>query len=202
MMSLAALKRRIVSILSEEFRVKVPQFSPYGLDYDMIFYAYHDLINWFKAEWDTDDPHLIAARLLRYFEGENEEFRAFIGFWLDRWLEKWRDRVRILHRKPKVPRFKIEQANRAINAFRRMNGSRELKEHVIRKLIKNGEICMTEQIAENLIVEEIAKHMPKNRRRNVDLNPLDILNALTPKITRLSKERGPLVYLKVKMSFI
>ena len=76
----------------------------------------------------------------------------------------------------------------------------ELKDALIRKLLNRGEICMTEQIAENLIVEEISKFIPRvdEGQETINLNPLQILNNLIPRISQLPREKGPLVYLTLR----
>lgn len=154
-----------------------------------------------KVKWKIDDSQSIPDILDRYLEKKPEELNAFINLWVDRWLEKWRERVRILHKKPTIPKFRLERAENAKEIYGKMDHSRELKDTLIRKLINQGEICMAEQIAENLIVEEIAKNIPRTDegREMTSLNPLEILNNLTPRISRLSKEKGPLVYLRIKM---
>jgi len=162
--------------------------------------VYKDLINWFRAKWNIEDSYSIPSMLEGYIEENSEELNAFLNLWLDCWLEKWRERVRILHRKPKIPEFRLEQANKSMKIFGKMNRSVELKDALIGKLINRGEICMTEQIAENLIVEEISKFIPRvdEGQETINLNPLQILNNLIPRISQLPREKGPLVYLTLR----
>ncbi len=165
----------------------------------MISFVYRDLINWFRIKWNIDESYSIPSILDRYVEEKSEELNVFLSLWLDRWLEKWRERVRILHKKPKIPKFSLDRANKSMRVYRKMDRAVELKDTLIRKLINQGEICMTEQIAENLIVEEISKFIPKeDEEPETNLNPLDILNNLIPRISRLPMEKGPLVYLRVR----
>jgi hypothetical protein len=59
---------------------------------------------------------------------------------------------------------------------------------------------MVEFIAENLIIEEIAKRIRKTDKNVIPIapDPLSIYNAVSARITRLPKEKGPLVYLNIK----
>jgi len=198
--SILTLRGKIFFILSRELNARIPQFHPYSLDYEMIFFVYRDLLNWLRIQRDIDEAYPTPGMLDRYVEEKNEEFNVFLSLWLDRWLEKWRERVRILHKKPKIPKISLERTDKSIRIFREMPHSDELKDAVIRKLINHGEICMTEQIAENLIVEEIAKFVPGLDEGNkvTGLNSLEILNNLIPRISRLSREKGPIVYLRMK----
>lgn len=185
--------------MSRELKARLPGFRPYSLDYEMIFFVYRDLVNWLRVKWDTGESHSVTGTLERYVEEKPEELNAFISLWLDLWLEKWRERVRVLRKKPKIPKLKLERVSQSAKIFRKMDHAKELKDALIRKLINLGEICMTDKIAENLIVEEIAKHIPRaDEDREVSLNPLEVLNNLVPRVSRLPNEKGPLVYLRVK----
>ena len=200
-MSILALRGKILSILSRQLKSRIPQFTPDSVDHDMVFFAYKDLITWLKAKWNIKDSRQIPRRLNRYVYEKAEELDAFLNFWVDQWLEKWRERVKILHKKPKIPKRNLERTNRAIGIYRKVKHLKDLEETVVRKLINQGEICMTEQIAKNLILEEIAKHIPTtNEKPEVELNSLDILSNLTSKIARLPNEKGPLVFLRVRTS--
>ncbi|MFQ6094721.1 MAG: hypothetical protein ACE5NN_01120, partial [Candidatus Bathyarchaeia archaeon] len=182
-MSIIALRGKILSILSRELKARIPQFAPNSVDHDMVFFAYKDLITWLKVKWNVNESYLIPRRISTYVHEKQEELDAFLSFWIDQWLEKWRERVRILHKKPKIPKPHLERANRAIKIYRRMKHLKDLREIVVGKLINQGEICMTEEIAKNLILEEIAKRIQgTDDKTAVDLNCLDILNNLTSKI--------------------
>jgi hypothetical protein len=59
---------------------------------------------------------------------------------------------------------------------------------------------MANFIAENLIIEEITRRL-RDRKWDSNafrLDPIDIYNTLSRRISGLSKEKGPLVYLRVK----
>jgi len=195
-----SLRGKIFSVLLRELDVRIPQFHPYGADYEMVSFVYRDLINWFKVKWNIEESHSVYGLLDRHVEEKSEELNAFLDFWLDRWLEKWRDRVKILQKKPQIPQSNLDRANKALKICRKMDQGGELKDILVGKLINQGEICMTEQIAENLILEEISKCLPRMNEPDVEatLNPVQILNNLIPRICKLHRERGPLVYLRIR----
>lgn len=196
------IREKLLSALAYEFRARIPQFKMDSPDYQMILYAQRDLETWLRIKWGAETPYAVYRRLERYLLGDYKrrgDFRTFLSVWLERWLEKWRERVKILPKMPKVPPKHAKLLEKAKKLYREMDHAYELKEMVIRKLIEQGEICMTGFIAENMIVNEIAKRL---RRWGGDLeapsiDPLDILNSLIPRIKRLPKERGPLLFLKV-----
>jgi len=200
-MSIVALRGKILLKLSRKLKERIPQFAPESMDHDMVFFAYKDLIAWLKVKWDTNESHMVSGRLNKYVFEKEDELDAFLNFWVDSWLEKWRDRVRILLKKPRIPKPNLERVNTANRFYREGKDLKELEEIVVRKLVNKGEICMTREISKNLILEEIAKRVPiRDEKQEANLNTLDILSDLTSRIARLPDEKGPLVFLKVKGS--
>jgi hypothetical protein len=101
---------------------------------------------------------------------------------------------------PKPPKEVLKQIKDTRTFLQKMKYRKELKQMLMRKLLVQGEICMVGFIAEQLMTEETA-------RRNLGINPahefpqtfsLDILNAISYRISKISLEKGPLVYLNIK----
>ena len=120
-MSILALRDRVLSMLSRKLRERIPQFAPEGVDRDMIFFAYKDLITCLRVKWKERDSYLIPRKLNKHIYDKTGEFDVFLSFWIDLWLEKWRERVKILHKKPKIPKPSLERANRALRIYRSMH---------------------------------------------------------------------------------
>jgi len=198
-MGFLSLRRRIISLLAEELKEYVPQFEPYSADYQMVVYASRDLEEWMKCKWSVNSGALYEI-LGNLIENRYGEFHIFLKSWVSIWLEKWRERVRLLHTKPKLPPNVMKRIKEAKKIYQKSEFKRELKNLLTKKLIRHGEICMTSFIAENLIIEEIARRLRDARpdSNNIKLDPIDIYNSLSRRIFGLSKERGPLVYLRIK----
>ena len=187
-------------MLAKEIEAYLPQFEPYTSDYQMVLYACRDLETWIECKWCTDGERDVYEKLQESSEDEPDAFRSFLSFWAGCWLEKWRERVGILPTKPKLPSCILETLREAKRIYRAMEYGKELKKMVIQKLVREGEICMAETIAEHLIIQEIAGRIQNvdvdSKREDVDA--LDIFNCLSYRISALPKERGPLVYLNMK----
>jgi len=196
-MGFLSLRRRIISMLAEELKEFIPQFEPYSADYQMVVYASKDLEEWMKYKWSLNNGAFYEM-LEEIIDNKHEEFHIFLKSWAGIWLEKWRERVRLLHTKPKLPPKVMERLKEAKRIYNKSEFKRELKELLIKKLIGHGEICMTNFIAENLIIEEITRRLRDARPDNLNLDPIDIYNSLSRRISGLSKEKGPLVYLRIK----
>jgi len=198
-MGFLSLRRRIISLLAEELKEHVPQFEPYSADYQMVIYASRDLEEWMKYKWSLNSGAFYEM-LGNLIEERYDEFHIFLKSWVSVWLEKWRERVRLLHTKPKLPPSVMKRFKQAKKIYQKSEFKRELKNLLTKKLIRHGEICMTIFIAENLIIEEIARRLRNERldSNNTKLDPIDIYNTLSRRIFGLSKEKGPLVYLRIK----
>jgi len=194
-----SLRRRIVSMIAEELKEYIPQFEPYSADYQMVIYASKDLEEWIKHRWSLDHD-AFHETLENIMEESLEEFHIFLKSWISTWLEKWRERVRLLHTRPKLPPKIRERLKEARRIYKKSEFRRELKDLLIKKLIRHGEICMTSFIAENLIIEEITRRLRDARTdsKSFMFEPMDIYNSLSRRISNLSREKGPLVYLRIK----
>ena len=195
------IRERLISIIADELRERIPQLRPYTSDYQMVLFAYQDLERWLRVNWGINSPHSLYAKLEEYLNKGYQDFKVFLEVWLDRWIEKWRERVKILLKPPKVSERYKENLRRARRIYRGMKHRAELKNMVIRRLIKVGEICMVESIADNLIIGEIAKRLQRSgtNRLSLTINPFDLFNSISSKIDRLPKEKGPLIFLRVGM---
>ncbi|MBS7635480.1 hypothetical protein KEJ34_08395 [Candidatus Bathyarchaeota archaeon] len=199
-MSALRFRNTLFSLLVEELGTYIPQFKPYTLDYQMVIYASKDLEVWLKVKMNTDDNRVIYERLEENFRSKPRDLRISINFWAGMWLKKWRERVRILSTRFKMPPDHIEKIRKARKLYQNIDYKSELKSMAVKKLVDYGEICMIEPIAENLIVEEIARRIRKDDKSLIPaaLDPLSIYNAVGGRISLLPKERGPLIYLNIK----
>lgn len=198
-MSAINFRSKLFTLLVKEFETFIPQFKPYTTDYQLVVYASKDFETWLKVKMDIDDIRVIYKRLEEDLRNNPRDFRTSLNFWVDMWLKKWRERVRILSTKFEMPQDHVERIKRARKILQEMDWKNELKTMIIKKLVEYGEVCMIEFIADNLVVEEIAKRLQRaNKDAIVALDPLSIYNAVSSRIMRLPKERGPLVYLNIK----
>jgi hypothetical protein len=201
-MSSPALRDKILSLLAKEIEGYLPQFELYSSDFQMVTYACRDFEEWLKCKWNLSNNQEFYEKVEETVEKDLEALRSLMICWAGLWLEKWRDRVKVLSSKLKPPAEVMKQIKDARIALRNIEHRKELKQLLIQKLIHQGEICMPGFIAEQLIIEEITK---RSKGTSVSseitvISPFDILNALSYRISRLPKEKGPLIYLNMKPS--
>jgi dGTP triphosphohydrolase len=193
----------VMSLLARELKREIPELDLYGQERSLLDFAYHDLETCLKAKWKD----LRSAELEETLKAEDrqEELNEFLKVWIPQWLEKWRERVTLCQQ---LPHFSLEHAKtkrKAAELFKRMENGQELKKLVAQKLIDKGEVCMAEMLAENLIVEEITHRLRMNRGKTptdkTAMEPLNIFQAVLPRVKRLAERRIPLIYLKLITDF-
>jgi len=199
-MASPALDKRLFSLLAEEIVGYLPQFEPYSTDYQMVVYACRDLKEWLRWKLGVETLQEIDGNIEEYLEKDLETFKSMLKCWTSLWVAKWKERVEVLSNAPKPPQDIIKRINDARNLLRNTEYRKELKQLVTQKLLSQGEVCMVSFIAEQLITEEIARYgMASNPAREITgASLMDVFNSLSTRISKLSVEKGPLVYLSVK----
>lgn len=186
-------------MLIRELSKRIASFKPHTLDINLAVFAKKDLETYLGVRWGLENRTKVQTRLELYLSRQPEDTKIFLGYWVDRWLEKWKERVKILYKKQKVTTSHRERIRKVKIVYTKLDQRKKLKRMVIRKLVNQGEICMTDLIAENLIIREVARRLQTGgTSTQIKLNPMEILNSLSSKIIRLPEEKGPIVYLRVR----
>jgi hypothetical protein len=179
---------------------EIPELDLYGQERSLLDFADHDLETCLKMRWKNTNS--VGLEELEA-EDRQEEMKAFLKVWTPQWLEKWRERVTLCQKIPHLSLGHLKAKQKAKRIFKRMEKGQELKKLVEQKLINHGEVCMAGLIAENLIIEEIARLLKMNRGKTptekVTLEPWNILQEVSPQVKRLAERRVPIIHLKLMM---
>ena len=191
----------IMPLLAEELEKEIPDLDLYGSERRLLDFAYQDLETWLKLKLrDTNSDDIEEALNT---EDRQEEIKEFLKVWTKQWLEKWRERVTLCQKMPRFSLAHLKTKRKAKKIFKRMEEGQELKKLVVQKLINEGEVCMPELIAENLIIEEIAYRLKMNGGKmptdKITLEPWHILQQVLPRVKRLTERKTPLIHLKLMM---
>src|SRR5208283_5133883 len=83
--------------------------------------------------------------------------------------------------------------------WKRIDHKQELQEIIITTLLKNGEICGTEILSENLLKMELGEKRVQelNEREQV----FTIVNEALRKAREMAQSRGPLIFVKVDKGY-
>lgn len=192
-------------LLSEKLKSKNPMLDIFGSDRKVLQIASQDLTNYLKVHWDLVGKEANECELvdkLEEFYNENpDELEEFINLWTGIWLKKWKERVKLLIGKEKAKRWsKVTRIlNKAEPLWRKLADRTEMQEIVTFTLIKNGEICGTSILAENLLKMEIGRN--KKKYINEEERVISVVNNSLRKARELARSKGPLIFVKVDKGY-
>lgn len=194
-------------LLSQCLKDHNPLLDLQGSDRRVLQIACEDLINFLKVHWgltgqENSDYDLID-KVHKYFEDNSEEFSKFVSIWAGLWIKKWNERVKLLIGKDGSPQWsKVnKRLNNAEPLWRQLKRRGEMKDILVESLIKNGEICGTSIMAENLLKLELGANEEKHKWRSEQEKLLNVVNLTLRKARQLSYSKGPLIFVKVDKKY-
>lgn len=192
-------------LLSEKLKSKNPMIDIFGSDRKVLQIACQDLTNYLKVHWNLVGKEASECELvdkLEEFYNENpNELEEFVDLWTGMWLKKWKERVKLLIGEKKSRKWrKIRRTlNEAQPLWRKLSDSRQMQEVVSSTLIRNGEICGTSILAENLLKMELGRN--KKKYSNEEERVVNVVNNSLRKSRELARSRGPLIFVKVDKGY-
>ncbi|MEM4713289.1 MAG: hypothetical protein QXQ61_01930 [Candidatus Bathyarchaeia archaeon] len=192
-------------LLSEKLKSKNPMLDIFGADRKVLQIACQDFTNYLKVYWNLVGKEAneceLTDKLEEFYQKEPRELEEFIALWTGIWLKKWSERVKLLigneeaHKWNKVTKI----LNNAEPVWRRLTNRREMQEVVISTLIKNGEVCGTSILAENLLKMELGENKKKYTSDNEQV--LNIVNNTLRKARELTRSKGPLIFVRIDKGY-
>lgn len=192
-------------LLSEKLKNKNPMLDVFGSDHKVLQIACRDLTNYLKVHWNLVGKEAnecdLVDKLERFFNENPGELEEFIDLWTGMWLKKWKQRVKLLIGNQESRRWnKVTRTlKNAEPLWRRLKNRREMQEVVVFTLVKNGEICGTSILAENLLKTELGKS--KKSYVNKEERVLNVVNNTLRKARDLARSRGPLIFVKIDKGY-
>jgi hypothetical protein len=192
-------------LLSERLKNINPALDIFGSDRKVLQVACQDLTNYLKVHWDLVGKEAneceIAERLERFFNENPRELEEFLNVWTEIWFKKWKERVKLLIGNESSKRW--DKVTRVLSdaepLWRRLSNRQEMQEVVISTLVRNGEICGTAILAENLLKMELGEK--KKEYVNDAEHIVKIVNATLRKARELARSKGPLIYVKIDKGY-
>jgi hypothetical protein len=192
-------------LLSEKLKDKNPMLDVLGSDRKVLQIACQDLTNYLKVFWDLmgkdANEYEIVQRLEKVFNETRGELEEFLGIWTGIWLTKWKERVKLLICDDNSKRW--NRAARILSngetAWGSLSNRNEIEDVVVSTLVKNGEICGTSILAENLIKMELGEE--KRDYANDEERVLNAVNDTLRKARELIQSKGPLIFVKVDKGY-
>jgi hypothetical protein len=195
----------IETLLSEKLIERDPLIDVLVADRKVLQIASQDLTNFLKVHWDFVGKEAsqcdVVEKLEKTFEENSKELEEFLGVWTGIWLKKWKERVKLLIGNDNSKRWnKVTRTlNNAEPVWQRLTCREEMEDVVVSTLIKNGEICGTSILAENLLKMELGSEKKTYSSDNEQV--LNVVNNALRKARELTQSKGPLIFVKVDKGY-
>jgi hypothetical protein len=192
-------------MLGEKLKDADPALDITGADRKVLQVACQDFTNYLKFQWNLIGKEAnqceLVEKLEKQFKDNSEEFDEYLTIWAGIWFKKWKERVKLLIGNQNANRWN-KMAKTLSNAeplWHKMEHKQEIEEIVVATLIKNGEICGTEILAENLLKMELGENNIDNV--NDKEHVFTTVNCALRKAREMSQSRGPLIFVKVDKGY-
>jgi hypothetical protein len=192
-------------MLREKLKDADPALDIMGSDRKVLQVACQDFTNYLKFHWNLIGKEAsqceLVERLEKLFKEDPSELDEFMTVWTSIWFKKWKERVKLLIGDQNANRWnKISKTlSNAEPLWKRIEHKQELQEVVVATLIKNGEICGTEILSENLLKMELGE---KSLQYVSDKERIfTILNNTLRKAREMAQSKGPLIFVKVDKGY-
>ena len=150
-------------VLTEKLKDADPALDILGSDRKVLQVACQDFTNYLKFQWELIGKEAnnieLVEKMETVFREDPAELEAFLTVWVGIWLKKWKERVKLLigtQNQNKWNKVAKTLAN-AEPLWKNLTHKQEIMEIVECTLIKNGEICGTEILSENLLKMELGE---------------------------------------------
>ena len=176
-----------------------------GSDRKVLQVACEDITNYLKFHWNligkTANQCELVERLEQLFKENPRELEEFLSVWTGMWFKKWKERVKLLIGEQHANKW--HRASKTLSnaepLWKNLAQKQELREIVAATFIKNGEICGTEILSENLLKMELGEKRAQclSDKQRVFF----ILNNALRKARDIAQSKGPLIFVKVDKGY-
>ena len=175
-----------------------------GSDRKVLQVAYQDFTNYLKVHWNLIGKKANQCELIKNLEKQMQknpaELEEILTIWTNMWLKKWKERVKLLIGNQKHVETRIfDEIKNAEQYWEKIGRKQELTDIIVNTLVKNGEICGTEIVAENLLKAELCiRHVQKLGDKERVIN---IINSALYKARKISRNNGPVIFVKIDKGY-
>ena len=192
-------------VLTEKLKDADPALDILGSDRKVLQVACQDFTNYLKFQWELIGKEAnnfeLVEKMEQFFKENPQELEAFLTVWVGIWLKKWKERVKLLIGDQNQNKWNkvAKSLATAEPLWRNLQHKQEIMEIVVATLIKNGEICGTEILSENLLKLELGEKA--NQTPNEKEVVLTVLNNALRKAREMAQSRGPLIFVKIDKGY-
>src|SRR5512136_2972508 len=150
-------------LIGEKLKESDAALDILGSDRKVLQVACEDFTNYAKFHWELMGKETsqleLADKLEQFFREDHVELEEFLAVWIGVWFKKWKERVKLLIGEENANKWsKVSKTiNNAEPLWKKLERKQEIKELIVGTLIRNGEICGTEILSENLLKMELGE---------------------------------------------
>ena len=192
-------------MLGEKLKDSDPALDIMGSDRKVLQVACQDFTNYLKFHWNLigkeSNQCEMVEKIENLYKEDTNELDAFLTIWTGIWFKKWKERVKLLIGNQNANKWSkmSKTLQDAEPLWRKIEHKQELLEVVEATLIKNGEICGTEILSENLVKVELGERNLKDVT-DQELAIVTLNNALR-RAREMAQSKGPLIFVKVDKGY-
>jgi hypothetical protein len=192
-------------MLGEKLKDADPALDVTGSDRKVLHVACQDFTNFLKFHWDLIGKEAsqceLVEKLEKLFKENPAELEEFLTVWTGIWLKKWKQRVKLLIGKQNADKWRkaSKTLHNAEPIWNKIERKQEMQEVVVATLIKNGEICGTEILSENLLKMEFGEKRVRNLKDNE--RTFTAVNNALRKARGMAQSQGPLIFVKIDKGY-
>jgi hypothetical protein len=192
-------------MLAEKLKDADSNLDITGSDRKVLQVACEDVTNYLKYHWNlvgnTANQCEVVERLEQLFKENPAELEEFLSVWTGMWLKKWKERVKLLIGEQNANKWgRISKTlSNAEPLWKKLEHKQELREIVAATLIKNGEICGTDILSDNLLQMELGEKRAQclSDKERVFF----IVNNALRKAREMAQSKGPLIFVKIDKGY-
>jgi hypothetical protein len=192
-------------MLGEKLKDADPALEVMGSDRKVLQVLCQDFTNFLKFHWDLIGKEAsqceLVEKLEKLFKENAAELEEFLAVWTGIWLKKWKQRVKLLigHQNANKWRKASKKLRYAEPLWKKVERKQEMQEIVVSTLIKNGEICGTEILSENILKMELGEKSVRYLKDEERL--FTVVNKALRKARGMSQSQGPLIFVKIDKGY-
>ncbi len=192
-------------MLGEKLKEADPALDVTGSDRKVLQVVCQDFTNYLKYHWDLIGKEAsqceLVEKLEKLFKENPAELEEFLTVWTSVWLKKWKERVKLLIGDQNANKWsKVSKSiSKAEPLWKKIEHKQELMEVVVATLIKNGEICGTDILSENLLKMELGEKRVQHLKDKELV--LTVVNNTLRKARDMAQSKGPLIFVKIDKGY-
>jgi hypothetical protein len=193
------------TMLGEKLRNNDSALEIRGSDRKVLQVACQDFTNYLKYHWNLIGKEAsqcdLVEKLEKIYKETPDELDEFLTVWVSIWLKKWKQRVKLLIGSQNSSKWNKASKNirNADPIWKKIEHKKEMQEIVVSTLIKNGEICGTEILSENLLKMALGEKSVQSLEEKQRL--FTAVNNTLRKARDMAQSRGPLIFVKIDKGY-